>query len=90
MKKRIDTLLTKTIEFRSKYGRKIKVSEIPVLEEDSPLYFNVNTHLQLFLSQVVKSEENKTNYSFRDYLKRTLKWTEFEKIYYTKKLKSNA
>jgi uncharacterized protein Veg len=90
VKKRVDTLLTKTIEFKSKYGRKIKISEIPVLEEDSPLYFNVNTHLQLFLSQVVKSKENKTNYCFRDYLKRTLKWKEFEKIYFPKELKSNA
>ncbi|MDX8343823.1 DUF2535 family protein [Rossellomorea sp. YZS02] len=90
MKKRIDTLLTKTIEFKSKYGRKVKISEVPVLKKDSPLYLRVNLRLNQFITMVINQNEPKTIFSFREHLKRTTKWSEYEEIYQSEELKNNA
>ncbi|WP_258549708.1 YpmP family protein [Rossellomorea aquimaris] len=90
MKKRIDTLLTKTIEFKSKDGRKIKILEVPVMKEDSPLYLRVNLRLHQFISKVVNQNGPMTMYSFREHLKRTTKWSEYEEIYQSEELKNNA
>ena len=90
MKKRIDTLLTKTIEFKSKYGRKVKISEVPVLKKDSPLYLRVNLRLHQFITKVINQNEPKTIFSFREHLKRTTKWSEYEEIYQSEELKNNA
>ena len=90
MKKRIDTLLTKTIEFKSKYGRKVKILEVPVMNEDSPLYLRVNLRLQQFISRIINVNEPKTTFSFREHLKRTTKWSEYEEIYQSEELKNNA
>jgi hypothetical protein len=83
-------LLTKTIEFKSKYGRKVKILEVPVLKEDSPLYFSVNLKLNLFISKILEEQTRKTAYSFRDYLKRTMKWSDYEQIYHCEELRNNA
>jgi uncharacterized protein Veg len=90
VKKRIDTLLTKTIEFKSKDGRKVKILEIPVLKEDSPLYFRVNLKLNVFISKILKEQTRKTSFSFRDYLKNTMKWSDYEQIYHSEELRNNA
>lgn len=90
MKKRIDTLLTKTIEFKSKYGRKVKISEVPVLKKDSPLYLRVNLRLHQFITKVMNHNGPKTIFSFREHLKRTTKWSEYEEIYQSEELKNNA
>ena len=90
MKKRIDTLLTKTIEFKSKYGRKVKILEVPVLKEENPLYFRVNLRLQSFITKIVTQNLSKTTYNFREYLKKTTKWSEYEEIYRSEELKFNA
>ncbi|MEL3974670.1 DUF2535 family protein [Rossellomorea oryzaecorticis] len=83
-------MLTKTIEFKSKYGMKVKILEVPVLKEDSPLYFRVNLKLNAFISKVMKEHAQKTTYSFREYLKKTMKWSDYELIYYSEELKNNA
>jgi uncharacterized protein Veg len=90
VKKRIDTLLTKTIEFKSKYGRKVKISEVPVLKKDNPLYLRVNLRLHQFITKVTNQNEPKTIFSFREHLKRTTKWSEYEEIYQSEELKNNA
>jgi hypothetical protein len=83
-------LLTKTIEFKPKNGRKVKILEVPVLKEDSPLYFRVNLKLHAFISKVMKEHAQKTAYSFREYLKKTMKWSDYEQIYLSEELKNNA
>jgi hypothetical protein len=83
-------LLTKTIEFKSKYGRKVKILEVPVLKEDSPLYFRVNLKLHTFVSKIFKDQNRKQVYSFREYLKKTMKWSDYEQIYLSEELKNNA
>lgn len=83
-------MLTKTIEFKSKYGRKVKISEVPVLKKDSPLYLRVNLRLHQFITKVVNHNEPKTIFSFREHLKRTTKWSEYEEIYQSEELKNNA
>ncbi|MBN8190655.1 DUF2535 family protein [Bacillus sp. NTK074B] len=83
-------MLTKTIEFKSKYGRKVKISEVPVLKKDSPLYLRVNLRLNQFITSVINQNEPKTIFSFREHLKRTTKWSEYEEIYQSEELKNNA
>ncbi|MCA1054546.1 YpmP family protein [Rossellomorea aquimaris] len=84
-------MLTKTIEFKSKYGRKVKILEVPVLKEDSPLYFRVNLKLNAFISKIQKeSPPRKSVFSFREYLKNTMKWSDYERIYHSEELKNNA
>ncbi|WP_064091357.1 DUF2535 family protein [Rossellomorea aquimaris] len=83
-------MLTKTIEFKSKYGRKVKILEVPVLKEENPLYFRVNLKLQSFITKIVTQNLTKTTYNFREYIKKTTKWSEYEEIYKTEELKFNA
>ncbi|MFL8937073.1 DUF2535 family protein [Rossellomorea oryzaecorticis] len=83
-------MLTKTIEFKSKYGRKVKILEVPVLKEDSPLSFRVNLKLNAFIMKISKDETNRSAFSFREYLKKTMKWSDYEQIYHNSELKNNA
>ncbi|BCB04436.1 DUF2535 family protein [Bacillus sp. KH172YL63] len=83
-------MLTKTIEFKSKYGRKIKILEVPVMKEGSPLYLRVNLRLHQFINRIHKENGPKSVFSFREYLKRTTKWSEYEEIYQSEELKNNA
>ncbi|PFA70122.1 hypothetical protein CN378_02115 [Bacillus sp. AFS015802] len=83
-------MLTKTIEFKSKYGRKVKISEVPVLQKDSPLFLRVNLRLNQFITKVINQNEPRTIFSFREHLKRTTKWSEYEEIYQSAELKNNA
>ncbi|XXM74261.1 DUF2535 family protein [Lysinibacillus sphaericus] len=83
-------MLTKTIEFKSNYGRKVKILEVPVLKEDSPLSFRVNLKLNAFIMNISKEETNRTAFSFREYLKKTMKWSDYEQIYHNTELKNNA
>ncbi len=83
-------MLTKTIEFKSKDGRKVKILEVPVMKEDSPLYLRVNLRLNQFITKIVNHKGPKTIFSFREHLKRTTKWSEYEEIYQSEELKNNA
>jgi hypothetical protein len=90
VKKRIDTLLFKNLEFKTISGQKVKITDIPVLSKASPHYYKVNIRLHQFINQIQASSHLKTSYSFRDYLKKVLKWPEYELIYKTSILKNNA
>ena len=90
VKKRIDTLLFKSLEFKNVVGQKVKVMEIPVLERDNPYYFMIQVRLQTFISALYGDQNIKKCYSFRDYLKRVLKWPDYEQLFKNEELKNNA
>ncbi|MGF2616762.1 DUF2535 family protein [Rossellomorea vietnamensis] len=82
-------MLLKSLEFKNGYGQKVKILDIPVLANDNPLYFKVNMRLQMFLTEINQAPGKKV-FSFRDYLKRHLKWPEYQSIYHAVELKNNA
>ena len=90
VKKRIDILLFKSLEFKNAVGQKVKITEIPVLERNSPFYFMIQVRLQTFISGIYFDENAKKTYSFREYLKRVLKWPVYEQLFQSAELKNNA
>lgn len=83
-------MLLKSLEFKVKNGQKVKVIEIPVLEEDSSYFNMLNIRLQTFLLTIYHERKPKHVYSFREYLKRVIKWSDFEEIYRLEELRYNA
>ncbi|WP_442594233.1 DUF2535 family protein [Neobacillus sp. D3-1R] len=83
-------MLFKSLEFKNVVGQKVKVMDIPVLEEDSRYYFMIQVRLQTFITSLYKETKAKRCYSFRDYLKRVLKWPDYEELFKTGELKNNA
>ncbi|PLR77247.1 DUF2535 domain-containing protein [Bacillus sp. V3-13] len=83
-------MLFKSLEFKNVVGQKVKVLEIPVLEEDSPHYFMIQVRLQTLITALYQGKMASKTYSFRDYLKRVLKWPDYEQIFKTAALKNNA
>jgi len=83
-------LLFKSLEFKNAYGQKVKIIDIPVLEDDSIYQFMIHHHLQKYIAKVYHSYNAKKVYSFRDYLKKVLKWPIYEHIYKSDVLKNNA
>jgi predicted GTPase len=90
VKKRIDILLFKSLEFKNAVGQKVKIVEIPVLEKDSHYYFMIQVRLQTFITAVYGNGKTNRSHSFREYLKRVLKWPVYEEIFKTPELKNNA
>ncbi|WP_335871724.1 DUF2535 family protein [Bacillus sp. 2205SS5-2] len=80
----------KSYEFRALEGKKVKIVDIPVLNQENPLYFQVHARFQLFVSLIVKQGLRHNTYSFRTYLKKVLKWTDYEELYHTNTLQNNA
>ncbi|ASA95964.1 MULTISPECIES: YpmP family protein [Anoxybacillus] len=83
-------MLFKSLEFKNVDGQKVKIIEIPVLEDDNPYQFMVKVRLQTFIAQVYASKKTKKVHSFKDYLKRVLKWPVYEQIFKSEILKNNA
>ncbi|MFE8702107.1 DUF2535 family protein [Cytobacillus sp. FJAT-54145] len=83
-------MLFKSLEFKNVVGQKVKVMDIPVLEEDSPYYFLIQVRLQTFITTLYGDRKVKKCYSFKDYLKRVLKWPVYEDIFKSQELKNNA
>ncbi|SFA44300.1 Protein of unknown function [Anoxybacillus pushchinoensis] len=83
-------MLFKSLEFKNVDGQKVKIIEIPILEDDNPYQFIVKVRLQTFIAQVYVSEKKKKIYSFKEYLKRVLKWSVYEQIFKSEILKNNA
>ncbi|AEH48061.1 YpmP family protein [Parageobacillus thermoglucosidasius] len=83
-------MLFKSLEFKNAYGQKVKIIEIPVLEEDNTYRFMIQLRLEAFIAKVYRSRDVRTVYSFREYLKRVLKWSVYEQIFKTDVLKNNA
>ncbi|MFC0560578.1 DUF2535 family protein [Halalkalibacter alkalisediminis] len=72
----------KRIEFRNVTGQKVKVTEIPVVGSTDRYYFMIQARLQIFISSLYNNPEEKSCYSFREYLKRKIKWSDFEDLFY--------
>ncbi|GLB62116.1 YpmP family protein [Cytobacillus sp. NCCP-133] len=83
-------MLFKSLEFKNAVGQKVKIVEIPILEKDSPYYFMIQVRLQTFITAVYGNEKSFRSRSFREYLKRVLKWSVYEEIFKTPELKNNA
>ncbi|MEH7393126.1 DUF2535 family protein [Bacillus sp. JJ1503] len=84
-------MLFKSLEFKNAVGQKVKIMEIPVLERNSPFYFMIQVRLQTFMTSLYKdSKKGMKNHSFREYLKRVLKWPVYEELFKTPELKNNA
>lgn len=83
-------MLLKSLEFKNVVGQKVRVMDIPVLERNSPYYTLIQFRLQVFITTLYKQEKARSCYSFRDHLKRVLKWPVYEEIFKAVVLKSNA
>jgi hypothetical protein len=90
VKKKVGTLLLKSLEYTHQSGQKVKVMEIPVWEEDNLFTLKIRFRLQTFITKINADSNPKNMYSFRDHLKKTLKWHEYTEIYKIDILKNNA
>ncbi|MGG3575069.1 DUF2535 family protein [Bacillus gobiensis] len=83
-------MLLKSLEFKRLDGQKVKVTEIPFISEGEPYYFFISSKLEVMMRQIFLSKEKKNKYSFRDYLKRTAKWNDYQAVFSPVLLKNNA
>ncbi|MBL4976846.1 DUF2535 family protein [Bacillus halotolerans] len=83
-------MLLKSLEFKRSDGIQVKVTEIPVLKEDEHYFFMLNQHLQIYLKEVLSSKSREKVYSFRQYMKRRMKWTDYQAVFHQEVLKHNA
>ena len=83
-------MLFKSLEFKTNNGQKVKITDIPVLNEASPHFYKINARLAQFVAQIHTSSSVKTTYSFREYLKKVLRWPDYELIYKSSILKNRA
>uniref|UniRef100_UPI003EBE2136 DUF2535 family protein n=1 Tax=Bacillus maqinnsis TaxID=3229854 RepID=UPI003EBE2136 len=71
-------------------GAQIKVTEVPVLRGDETYCFMLTFRLESFLKKIYVSKGKRNVYSFRENLKRNVKWSTYEQIYQQPTLKHNA
>lgn len=83
-------MLFKSLEFKNVVGQKVKVMDIPVLEEDSHYHFMIQVRLQTLITSIYKENKPQKCYSFKDYLKKVMKWPDYEQLFKVGELKNNA
>ncbi|QFT89295.1 hypothetical protein FIU87_11600 [Bacillus sp. THAF10] len=83
-------MLWKSLEFTINEGQKVKVIEIPVLEDDSTYHFMVRMRLEAYIRSIMSEKEPKHVYSFKDHLRKVLKWPDYCNVVKTDILKNNA
>ena len=83
-------MLFKSLEFKNVVGQKVKVVDIPVLEEDNRYFFIIQVRLQKFIRLIYSEKSLRRNYSFREYLKKVLRWPDYEQLFKSQELKNNA
>ncbi|WP_339146401.1 MULTISPECIES: DUF2535 family protein [unclassified Sutcliffiella] len=83
-------MLWKSLEFTVEEGQKVKVIEIPVLEDDSTYHFLVRVRLEAFVRIILSETDPKQIYSFKEYLRTVLKWPVYCDVVKTDILKNNA
>lgn len=71
-------------------GQKVKITDIPVLEEDNKYCFMLKIRLQTFLTTIYAQKQPKSSYSFKAYLKSVIRWPDYEAIFESNLLKNNA
>ena len=83
-------MLVKCLEFKNAVGRKVVIKEIPVLELKHPHFFLIQIRLQSFVDSICDDRRECDSYSFREYLKKTVKWPVYDELFGSSKLKNNA
>jgi hypothetical protein len=83
-------LLFKSLEFKNVVGQKVKVMDIPVLEIDSTYKFLIQVRLQTFVTLLYQEKGLKKSYSFKDYLKKVMKWPDYEQLFKIGEIKNNV
>ena len=83
-------MLFKSLEFKNVVGQKVKIMDIPVLEEDSTYKFMIQVRLQTYATSLYTEKGSKKNYSFKEYLKKVMKWPDYEQLFKIAELKNNA
>ncbi|PLT28733.1 DUF2535 family protein [Peribacillus deserti] len=83
-------MLFKSLEFKNDIGQKVKIIDIPVLEEDNTFHFMISARLEVFIKTVYYESKWTRMYSFREYLKKELKWPVYQKLFQKNELKNNA
>ena len=83
-------MLFKSLEFKNVVGQKVKVVDIPVLEDESPYYFMIQVRLQAFITSIYRERNARKFYSFKEHLKRSMKWPDYEQLFKSAELKNNA
>ncbi|MFJ5757657.1 DUF2535 family protein [Neobacillus sp. NPDC093182] len=83
-------MLVKSLEFKNDVGQKVKVIDIPVLEENSTYKFMIQVRLQNFINALYQVKKPKKCYSFKEYLKKVMKWPDYEALFKVGELKNNA
>ncbi|MCQ6275506.1 DUF2535 family protein [Bacillus sp. V3B] len=83
-------MLYKSLEFKNVVGQKIKIIEIPVLGENNRYYFMIQVRLQIFISSLYNKPQDKSSFSFRDYLKRKMRWPDFKDLFSVQEFRNNA
>ncbi|CAG9622001.1 DUF2535 family protein [Sutcliffiella rhizosphaerae] len=83
-------MLWKSLEFTIDEGQKVKVIEIPVLEDDSTYHFMIRIKLESYIRTILSEKEQKQIYSFKEYLRKELKWTDYCNVLKIEILKNNA
>lgn len=74
-------MLFKSLEFKNVVGQKVIVTDIPVLDKDSPYHMLLNFRLQSFVAVLYRDKNVKRCYSFKEHLKSVMKWPIYEEIY---------
>ncbi|KUP06489.1 hypothetical protein Q73_07665 [Bacillus coahuilensis m2-6] len=82
-------MITKSLEYTTHTKKQVKVCDIPVLDKDHPLNFVVTTRLQLFLLKIER-DSCSGSFSFKEYLKKNMKWKDYEELFELNQLKYNA
>ncbi|QOR65151.1 DUF2535 family protein [Cytobacillus suaedae] len=83
-------MLFKSLEFKHCNGQKVKVMDIPVLEEGNTYHFMLSIRLERLIRQIHAEKNPNKVYSFKHYLKKVLKWRDYEQLFETGVLKNNA
>jgi hypothetical protein len=90
LEKEDDSLVCKSLEFKNRFGQKLKVMDIPVLAKDHRHYFMVEVRLQSYISLLYYNPQDRCSHSFREHLKRKMSWVEFKELYRIEDLRNNA
>ncbi|WP_223588859.1 DUF2535 family protein [Neobacillus bataviensis] len=83
-------MLFKSLEFKNSTGQKIKIVDIPVVDKNNPYFFMMEVRLESFILSLNKNPQEKSCYSFRDYLKPKMRWPDFKKLFSLHEFKNNA
>ncbi|WP_078550183.1 DUF2535 family protein [Litchfieldia alkalitelluris] len=83
-------MLYKSLEFKNAAGQKVKIIEIPVVGNTNHYYFMIQARLQHFISKLYNRPQEKTCYSFREYMKLKMNWTDFNNLFSMEELRNNS